>query len=447
MRKLAGEAENGGLRLDFDGHLRLEFRGAKVTTDAGLLAVRELDDVLGLTEMAGVMIQDGRMGRNVRHELTGLLRQSVYARLAGYEDVNDQEALSRDPAMRAVVGRKALGRSAASSQTVSRFETETLATDENLAALSAINHAWVGKAMRAGGIKKVILDMDSSESPVHGNQEGSAFNGHFCSRCYHPLFVFNQYGDCEGAHLRPGNVHSADGWRDLLEPIVDRYRAAGKRIYFRGDAAFASPDVYEYLEDNGVLYAMRIKANSRLYDHVEHLMTRPVGRPSAKPKVFYHDFSYRAGSWDRSRRIIAKIEWHQGELFPRVGFIVTNLSRVAKNVVRFYNKRGLCEQHIKEGKGALSWTRLSCTRYAANQVRLALFVLAYNLGNFLRRFALPVKISHWSLSSVQLKLIKIGAKVVSHSRRTVFQMAEVAVPGALFAEVLARIRSLTAIPT
>ena len=251
MRKLAGEAENGGLRLDFDGHLRLEFRGAKVTTDAGLLAVRELDDVLGLTEMAGVMIQDGRMGRNVRHELTGLLRQSVYARLAGYEDVNDQEALSRDPAMRAVVGRKALGRSAASSQTVSRFETETLATDENLAALSAINHAWVGKAMRAGGIKKVILDMDSSESPVHGNQEGSAFNGHFCSRCYHPLFVFNQYGDCEGAHLRPGNVHSADGWRDLLEPIVDRYRAAGKRIYFRGDAAFASPDVYEYLEDKG----------------------------------------------------------------------------------------------------------------------------------------------------------------------------------------------------
>jgi len=130
-----------------------------------------------------------------------------------------------------------------------------------------------------------------------------------------------------------------------------------------------------------------------------------------------------------------------------VGFIVTNLSRVAKNVVRFYNKRGLCEQHIKEGKGALTWTRLSCTRYACNQVRLALFVLAYNLGNFLRRFALPAKISHWSLSSVQLKLVKIGAKVVSHSRRTVFQMAEVAVPGELFAELLTRIRRLAAVPT
>jgi hypothetical protein len=439
--KPMGEAENGGLRLDFDARLRLEFRGAKVTTDAGLLAMRELDGVLGLTEMAGVMIQEGRTGRNIRHDLTGLLRQSVY------EDVNDQELLLLDPAMRAVIGRRALERNAASSQTVSRFETETLAADDNLAALSAINHAWVSKAMRATGAGKIVLDMDSSESPVHGNQEGSAYNGHFCSRCYHPLFVFNQSGDCEGAHLRPGNVHSADGWRGLLEPIVDRYKHTGKKLYFRGDAAFASPDMYEYLEDSRVLYAIRIKANSKLHEEVDHLMTRPVGRPSVKPKVLYHDFSYRAGSWDRSRRIIAKIEWHQGELFPRIGFIVTNLSAKAKNVVRFYNKRGLCEQHIKEGKGALSWTRLSCTRYTCNQVRLALFVLAYNLGNFLQRFALPAKISHWSLSSVQLKLFKIGAKVVSHARRTIFQMAEVAVPGTLFAEVLARIRSLATAPT
>ncbi|MBC7230889.1 MAG: transposase, partial [Actinobacteria bacterium] len=155
-------------------------------------------------------------------------------------------------------------------------------------------------------------------------------------------------------------------------------------------------------------------------------------------------FSYRAGSWDRSRRIIAKIEWHQGELFPRAGFIMTNLKGKPKNVVRFYNQRGRCENHVKEGMYALSWTRLSCTRYAADQVRLALFVLAYNLGNFLRRFALPAKISHWSLSSVQLKLIKIGAKVINHSRRTVFQMAEVAISGELFAEVLVRIRSLAA---
>lgn len=194
-----GEGENAALKLHFDGHLRLEFRGAKVTTDAGLLAVRELDDALGLTEAGGEAFKDLRTGRNVQHDLSGLLRQSVYARLAGYEDVNDQEALTRDPAMRAVVGKKALDRNAASSQTVPRFETEILTQEDNIEALSSINHAWVKKAVSHIKAKKVILDMDSSEFPVHGNQEGSACNGHFCSKCYHPLFVFNQFGDCEGA--------------------------------------------------------------------------------------------------------------------------------------------------------------------------------------------------------------------------------------------------------
>ena len=226
--------------------------------------------------------------------------------------------------------------------------------------------------------KKVILDIDSSESPVHGNQEGSAYNGFFESTCYHPLFCFNNYGDCEGAVLRPGNVHSADGWREFLSPIVDRYKAMDRKLHLRGDAAFASPDIYEYLEDNSILYAIRLKANNNLYQKIDHLMTRPVGRPSRKPKVFFHDFSYRAASWKSSRRVIAKVEWHQGELLPRIGFIVTNMTSSPEAVVHFYNRRGTCEQDIKEGKHALAWTRLSCSRFSSNRVRLALFVLAYN---------------------------------------------------------------------
>jgi len=442
-----GAAQNGGLRLQFDRRLRLEFRGAKITTDAGLLAVRELDEMMGLTDMAGELIVEARTGKNIQHQVSGLLRQSVYARLAGYEDTNDHEGLSRDPAMRAVIGKRALDRTAASSGTVSRFETEILTQDENIDALATLNSGWVSKAVSLSTAKKVILDIDSSESPVHGNQEGSAYNGHFESTCYHPLFCFNNYGDCEGAVLRPGNVHSADGWRKFLSPIVDGYKEMDKKLYLRGDAAFTSPDIYEYLEDKGILYAIRIPSNQNLQREIDHLLTRPVGRPPKKPRVFYHDFSYRAASWDRPRRVIAKVEWHHGELFPRIGFIVTNMSARAKNVTRFYNKRGLCEQWIKEGKLALSWTRLSCTKFASNQVRLALFVLAYNLGNFLLRFALPKSVSHWSLRSVQLKLIKIGAKVVSHSRRTTFQCAEVAVSEALFADLLERIRRLAAVPT
>ena len=156
----------------------------------------------------------------------------------------------------------------------------------------------------------------------------------------------------------------------------------------------------------------------------------------------YASFSYQAGSWDRKRRVVAKVEWHPGELYPRVGFIVTNLSRQAVKVVAFYNMRGTCEQWIKEGKGAIKWTRLSCRTFAANAVRLQLHALAYNLGNFLRTLATPEPIKDWSLTSLREKLIKIGAKVISHGRYVAFQMAEVAISKTLFADILRLIAGL-----
>ncbi|MCK4804756.1 MAG: IS1380 family transposase, partial [Spirochaetes bacterium] len=367
------------------------------------------------------------------------LRQSVYSRLAGYEDVNDAQHLSVDPVMRAITGKK---KNAASINTIGRFETEILTLRENLEGLSEINGSWVQKAMERSPHHRIILDMDSSESPVHGEQEGSAYNGHFGSHCYHPLFCFNQYGDCEGAMLRPGNVHSADRWKELLEPFVRRYENKKVRKYFRGDAAFAKPEIYEYLEEKDLLYAIHLPANDVLYDQVKNLLTRPVGRPSRKPVVWFHDFKYQAPCWQKRRRMVAKVEWHQGDLFPRVGFVVTNMSARARGVVHFYNGRGTAEHWIKEGKYALNWTRLSCKQFISNQARLCLFVLTYNLGNFLRRLALPGKIKHWSLRSLLVKLIKIGAKVLRHSRYVTFQMAEVAISKEIFAKILSRINRL-----
>ena len=163
--------------------------------------------------------------------------------------------------------------------------------------------------------------------------------------------------------------------------------------------------------------------------------------------VTYHDFAYRAGTWDRPRRVVAKIEWHAGELFPRVGFIVTNRVDPACGVVRFYNGRGTCEQCIKEGKHAVEWVRLSCHQFKDNVVRLALFVLAYNLGNFLRRLVLPPEMARWSLTTLREKLVKIGARLVRHARRLVLQLAEVAVTRDLFAQILSRIRRLPPVPT
>ena len=322
-----GESTDTRATLRFDRRLRLEFRGATITSDAGLLACRELDDALGLTETAKECLQESRGGRNVQHQFVALLRQSVYSRLAGYEDTNDAERLSDDPTMRVIVGRRGgPERKAASTNTMSRFETEVLTQDGNVEGLARLNAKWVDGAISHTAHRRVILDMDSSESPVHGEQEGASYNGHFGSMCYHPLFVFNQFGDCEGAMLRAGNVHSAHRWRDVLDPILSRYERTGVRRYFRADAAFAKPDIYEYLEERQVLYAIRLPGNEVLQREIAPLLRRPVGRPPKRPVIRYDDFWYRAESWDRARRVVAKVEWHRGELFPRVGFIVTNMS-------------------------------------------------------------------------------------------------------------------------
>ena len=242
--------------------------------------------------------------------------------------------------------------------------------------------------------------------------------------------------------LREGNAHSAKDSQMLLEPIVLRYDALSISKFFRADAAFADPEVYRYVEGEGYWYAIRLPGNKVLYKAVNHLLRRPVGRPSREPKVLYHSFRYRAASWQVDRRVVAKVEWHLGELFPRVNFVVTNLTWWSKNVVGFYNQRGTAEQWIKEGKNAVKWTRLSCHDFVDNQVRLQLFALAYNLGNFLRRLALPQSVKHWSLTTLREKLIKIGAKVVTHARYVIFQMAEVAVPKKLLRAILDRIRRL-----
>jgi len=442
-----GESRRRALRIKFDSNLKLEFYGAKITSDAGLLAYRELDEQFRLTRSAAEKLVESRKGKNTQHTMLALLRQAVYGRIAGYEDTNDADYLRIDPAMRRVVGGRAEKKLAASTSEMGRFETEFLPTEENLKALSCLCGAWVDRVQGRRGLSQLVLDMDSSESPTYGSQEGSAYNGYFGCTCYHPLFCFNQFGDVEGAMLRKGNAHSAHNWRSLLEPIVDRYRSSSMKRFFRADAAFAAPEVYRFLEAEDFLYAIRLPGNKVLYEAVKHLLKRPVGRPSREPKVFYHSFQYQAGSWKKTRRVVTKVEWHLGELFPRVGFIVTNLTWWSKSVVQFYNKRGTAEQWIKEGKNAIKWTRLSCREFKDNAVRLQLFALAYNLANFLRRLALPRSIKHWSLTTLREKLVKIGARIVKHSRYVIFQLAEVAVPRQLFAAILGRIQQLAPAPT
>src|ERR1700683_4664763 len=263
-----GGKQNHSFHFSFNASLKIDFQGSRVTSDGGLILVRELDERLGFGELIAQHLTDSRQGRNTQLPLADLLRQSVYSRIAGYEDVNDAERPSQDPTFRLIGSEKIWERGAALTSRLQSFETEVLTQEENLAGLAALNRELIGKAEAIAATRRVVLDMDSTEVRVHGRQEQSAYNGHFESTCYHPLLLFNREGDCLAAKLRPGHVHSADGWEELLLPEIDRQLAQGEEVGFRGDAAFAKPELYEALEERDVKYALRLPANNNLQGNI-----------------------------------------------------------------------------------------------------------------------------------------------------------------------------------
>ena len=381
-----GEIQNRPFQLSFNASLKVGFQGSRVTSDGGLILVRELDERLGFGELIAQHLTDFR-GKNAQLGFADLLRQSVYSRLAGYEDLNDAKRLSQDPAFRLIGLEKIWDRGAALTSRLQSFETEILAEDANFAGLAGLSRALIAKAEALDSGYRTVLDMDSTEIPVYGEQEQSAYNGHFESTCYHPLLLFNRDGDCLAAKLRPGNVHSAEGWEELLLPEIEGQQKLGKEVVFRADAAFAKPEIYEALEERGVKYAIRIPANENLDRDV-------------------------------------------GELLP---------SRAG---VRFYNKRGTAEQWIKEGKQAVKMTRLSCHRFRSNKVRLWLSILAYNLGNLWRQLVLPKGIGTWSLTSLQQRLVKTAGRLVKHARYYWLLLAESHLARRLFGSMLRRMEAL-----
>jgi hypothetical protein len=323
-----------------------------------------------------------------------LLRQSVFGRLAGYEDVNDADRLCRDPAMRWLVGDRAITGSAASASQMGRFETAWLTRPQNLAALIDLPGRWIDKVHARRPPKIIVLDMDSSESPTYGEQEGSAYNGHFGCTCYHPLFVFNQLGDPERSALRPGNVHSADGWREVLEPVVSRYRGRVKRLYFRGDAAFANPEKYEYLQAEGMGYAIRLPANRVLQDTIGYLLKRPVGRPPHGVRRYYASFSYQAQSW-KSRACRGEGRVASGRALSPRRLYRHQPGAAAERVVAFYNQRGTAEQWIKEVTSAIKWTRAVLPHVRRQRRPPPAPCAGLNLGNFMRTLAMPKAAEPW----------------------------------------------------
>ena len=397
--------------------IHADFSGGQITSDAGLLPLRDFDQRHDLTHDLGELLSDPREEDRVRHDSLRLLRQRIYQIIAGYEDANDADRLRHDPLLQIVADQK-LGHALGSQPTLSRWENSPSARD-----LVRFNDALLeifirvcGEQVRQRG--EILLDLDSTDDPTHGQQQLSFFNGAYGQHMYHPMLVFERHTGCLlAARLRPGNASSHARIVPMLLRLVPRLQAAFPEvpIKLRGDAGFALPLLYEFCEFFGIQYALGIPANQVFQHRAEPRQKRLKRRyrRTQLPQRGFSSFRHRARSWSRQRRICYKAE--HTAVGTNLRFLVTNGAGRASEVFAFYNDRGECENRIEEFKNGFRADRLSCHRFLANAFRLLLHGFAYNLVN-LFRLQLPQPWRSAQIETLRARLFKLGARVRQTAR-------------------------------
>jgi hypothetical protein len=484
------KTQAAALPCSFNGSVRIEGRPDRLTSDAGVLALRELDERLGLTAWVAERLLDPRDPRFVVHPMDELLRTRLYLMAGGRRHQDHADRLRHDAACRLAVSvRRGLSPlevpddpgtpdGLASQPTQSRL-IETLGDGRNRAVLqdalfeSARRHALA----RPGGLpKNVTMDVDSKAFEVYGYQAGSAYNGHYQVRCYHPIAtMLAETADWVAAELRPGNVHTAHGAIEHLLPAIERVETSIAPVEaVRGDAGFPSEELLAALEARRIHYCFRLKDNAVLARLADPYFKRPVGRPPNEPREWTHELAYQAESWSKPRRLVLVVveRWDQGqgELFLDYFFLVTSWNsreREGVDVLAFYRQRGTMEGHLGEFSSVLA-PALSCTSRpkshvrgkppketseprdaeAANAATFLLYGLAYNLANaargILNREAPRKDGSGWHLVSLRECLLAVAARVVVSARRaTVILQEHVADLWQTFWRGLDRLRPVT----
>ena len=390
------------------------FDGGPVTSDAGGLLLREVEAKFHFLDQFAACFTDHRDPGLVEHTLPDLLKQRIFALCLGYEDLNDHDALRDDLLMQTAVGRvDAL----ASSPTLSRLETR--ATRAQAVALHGVlMDQFIASHQRAPA--ELVLDIDASDVPLHGNQEHAEFHAYYDSHCYLPLYVF-----CGQAMLacvlRRSRIDGAKNAAAVIKLLVQRLRCAwpDTRIIVRGDSGFCRQRLLRWCERSGVSYIIGLARNARLEARVrlaELMLADEYERSGTKQRLI-DEFSYAADSWDVERRVITRLEHGSQGNNPR--FVVTNLEGNAVQLYeRLYCARGEAENRIKEAQLDLFGTRASCHRFAANQLRLLLAALAYTLMQRLRELGLKgSELERATAATIRSRLLKIGAAIVRNTRR------------------------------
>jgi len=426
--------------FSFQPKVCVDFTGGTITSDGGLLLLRELDERLRLTRGLDAAVRDPRDGRYVTHALRTLLRQRVYQIAAGYEDANDASALRYDPTMQVVAHRP--GGALASQPTLSRLENEL--EWGSIVRLMRLGVEWF--EAHVAPPPEVILDVDSTADPTHGAQQLSFFNGHYDEHMYHPLLVFDGgSGVLLGSRLRAGNQGGATRLLPLLRSIVGRLRVGRprRRLALRADGGFCTPAVLAYAEAAHLRYAIGLPRNSVLEAQVKRACEQAQQwcARHRQPVRRFRAFWYRAASWPAARRVCAKIE--VTALGLNVRFVVTNRAGTPAEIFAWYNARGQAENFIKELKRDVAADRLSCHAFRANALRLQLHGLAYNLLVLFRHRALATTaLATATLGTVRLRLFKVGARVRHTARRLWIHLATGWPGQTLYRTVWARLATL-----
>lgn len=413
------------LGFDFQAGTTARFDGGSLTSDAGLLVLREFDERFQLTADLARAYADPRRADRVEHTALALLRQRLYQIVAGYEDADDSDLLRTDPALQTVVGQRDLTVPLGSQPTMSRLENAADWT--SIERLKRLPIEWF---LRTRGTRpfrdEIILDVDSTDDPCHGQQQLSFFHGKYGQYIYEPLLIFEGgSGALLSAKLRSGKARSIDGLLPELDRLVPRLRAHSPKasLALRADAGFATARLYDWLEDHGLAYAIGFGSNVRLKALAAPLLARAqrrFERTGADVRVF-SSLRYRGRRWKRSRRVLIKVE--VSALGTNVRFVVTNRPGKAGDVFAWYNDRGAAERYIDELKNGLAFDRLSCSRYRANALRVQLHAIAYALVHLFRQQLCGTALAIATVTTLRLKLFKVAARVERTARRLWFHLS------------------------
>jgi hypothetical protein len=414
-------------QLDFGFQVgtTVRFDGGSLTSDAGLLLLREFDHGFRLTDDLAGAYEDPRRADRIEHSILALLRQRVYQIVAGYEDADDSDLLRTDPVLQTVVGQRDLAVPLGSQPTMSRLENGA-----DWASVNQLKRLPLEWFLRTRGTRpmrdELILDVDSTEDRCHGHQQLSFFHGKYGHYVYEPLLIFEgRCGALLSAKLRSGKARSIDGLLPELRRLVPRLREHSPDVplALRADAGFAAPRLYDWLEDHRLSYVIGFGSNVRLKHLAEPFIARARARfeRTGEDVRMFTSVRYRARRWRRSRRVLIKVE--VSALGLNVRFSVTNRTGRARDLFDWYNDRGVAERYIDELKNGLAFDRLSCSRYRANALRVQLHAIAYALVHLFRQQLSGTALATATVTTLRLKLFKVAARVERTARRLWFHLS------------------------